>query len=149
MKFVCNLRQLPDRFKTSSLVLLLCVLTGPGALAQTEKSGFIKTFDGVQIHYVEAGKGDPIVFIPGWRMPGWIWQKQIDGVSDKYRVIAGDPRSQGESDNPNYGHLPETRARDYKQLVDQLGLKQPVLIGWAAGCGELLSFVEKFGGDGN
>jgi pimeloyl-ACP methyl ester carboxylesterase len=42
--------------------------------------------DGVQIHYVEAGQGDPIVFIPGWRMPGWIWQKQINGLSDKYRV---------------------------------------------------------------
>jgi non-heme chloroperoxidase len=104
--------------------------------------------DGVQIHYVEAGQGDPIVFIPGWRMPGWIWQKQINGLSDKYRVIAVDPRSQGESDKPNYGYLPETRARDYKELVDQLGLEQPVLIGWSMGCGELLSYVEQFGEDG-
>jgi non-heme chloroperoxidase len=148
MKFVCNLKELQGRCKTSSLVLLLCVLTGPGALAQAEKSGFIKTSDGVGIHYVEAGKGDPIVFIPGWRMPAWIWQKQIDGLSDKYRVIAVDPRSQGESDKPDYGHLPETRARDYKQVVDQLGLKQPVLIGWSMGCGELLSYVEQFGEDG-
>ncbi|MBV9873481.1 MAG: alpha/beta hydrolase, partial [Verrucomicrobia bacterium] len=148
MKLVLNLKQLKDRFKTSSLVLLLCLLTGTGALAQTEKSGFIKTSDGVRIHYVEAGNGDPIVFIPGWRMPGWIWQKQIDGLSNKYRVIAVDPRSQGESDKPNYGHLPETRARDYKQLVDQLGLKQPVLVGWSMACGELLSYVEQFGEEG-
>ena len=106
MKFVYKLKQLLNRCKTSSLAFLLCVLTGPGALAQTEKSGFIKTSDGIRIHYVEAGKGDPIVFIPGWRMPAWIWQKQIDGLSNKYRVIAVDPRSQGESDKPNYGHLP-------------------------------------------
>ena len=129
-------------------MLLLCVLTGPDAIAQTTKDGFIKTSDGIRIHYVEAGEGRPIVFIPGWRMPGWIWQKQIDGLSMKYRVIAVDPRSQGESDKPTYGHLPETRARDYKQLVDQLGLKQPVLIGWSMGCGELLSYVEQFGEDG-
>jgi non-heme chloroperoxidase len=148
MKFVPNLKQLQDRFKTSSLVFLLCLATGLGALAQTEKSGFVKTSDGVRIHYVDAGKGDPIVLVPGWRMPGWIWQKQIDGLSDKYRVIAVDPRSQGESDKPSYGHLPETRARDYKQVVDQLGLKQPVLIGWSMGCGELLSYVEQFGEDG-
>jgi microsomal epoxide hydrolase len=32
--------------------------------------------------------------------------------------------------------------------VDQLGLKQPVLIGWSMGCGELLSYVEQFGEDG-
>ena len=148
MKFVYKLKQLLNRCKTSSLAFLLCALTGPGALAQTEKSGFIKTSDGIRIHYVEAGKGDPIVFIPGWRMPAWIWQKQIDGLSNKYRVIAVDPRSQGESDKPNYGHLPETRARDYKQVVDQLGLKQPVLIGWSMGCGELLSYVDQFSEDG-
>jgi len=62
-------------------------------------------------------------------------------------VIAVDPRSQGESDKPTSGHLPETRARDYKELVDQLGLKQPVLVGWSMGCGELLSYVDQFGDD--
>ena len=129
-------------------ILLLCVLSGTRVIAQTTKSEFIKTSDGVRIHYVEAGEGRAIVFIPGWMMPGWIWQKQIDELSKRYRVIAVDPRSQGESDKPTYGHLPETRARDYKELVDQLGLKQPVLIGWSMGCGELLSYVEQFGDDG-
>jgi len=52
-------------------------------------------------------------------MAGWIWQQQIDELSKKYLMIAVDPRSRGESDKPNYGHLPETRARDYKELVDQ------------------------------
>jgi non-heme chloroperoxidase len=129
-------------------ILLLCILSGPRVIAQAAKSGFVKSTDGVRIHYVEAGKGRAIVFIPGWMMPGWIWQKQIDELSKNYRVIAVDPRSQGESDKPAYGHLPETRARDYKELVDQLGLKRPVLIGWSMGCGELLSYVEQFGEDG-
>ena len=78
-------------------------------------------------------------------MPAWIWQKQIDGLSGKYHVIAVDPRSQGESDKPPYGHLPENRAHDYKELVDHLGLKQPALIGWSMGCGELMKYVEQFG----
>ena len=126
-------------------ILLVCASIGPRVNARTTKGGFIKTSDGVRIHYVEAGAGRPIVFIPGWMMPGWIWEKQIDDLSKKYRVIAVDPRSQGESDKPNYGHLPETRARDYKDLVDQLGLNLPVLIGCSMGCGELLSYVEQFG----
>lgn len=130
------------------LSLLSCVfLMSHVVSAQVVKDGFIRTSDGTRIHYTEAGEGTAIVFIPGWRMPAWIWQKQIDGLSKKYRVIAVDPRSQGESDKPAYGHLPETRARDYKQLVDQLGLKQPVLVGWSMGCGELLSYVEQFGED--
>src|ERR1700733_3080814 len=137
--------------RTKAIAILLCVLSAASLAAQatatssTEKSGFIKTSDGARIHYLDSGSGRAIVFIPGWTMPAWIWQKQIDGLSKKYRVIAVDPRSQGESDKPTYGHLPETRARDYKELVDQLWLKQPVLIGWSMGCGELLSYVEQFG----
>jgi non-heme chloroperoxidase len=130
-------------------VFLLFVLSVPSLLSQTtlSKSGFIKTSDGVRIHYLESGTGRPIVFIPGWTMPAWIWQKQIDEFSKRYHVIAVDPRSQGESDKPNYGHMPETRSRDYKELVDQLGLKKPVLVGWSMGCGELVKYVEQFGTD--
>jgi len=127
-------------------ILLLCIVSASSLAAQT-KSGFFKTSDGISIHYLEAGTGRPIVFIPGWTMPAWIWQKQIDEFSRKYHVIAIDPRSQGESDKPIFGHLPETRARDYKELVDHLDLKQPILVGWSMACAELLKYAEQFGSD--
>ena len=119
----------------------------PNLIAQEVKSDFFKTSDGVRIHYLEAGSGRPIVFIPGWTMPAWIWQKQIDEFSKKYHVIAVDPRSQGESDQPSFGSLPETHAGDYKELVDHLALKQPVLVGWSMACGELIKYAEQFGSD--
>jgi non-heme chloroperoxidase len=137
--------------RTRLAVALVCILSVPGIIAQTAgqsaQGGSFKTSDGISIHFIEAGSGRAIVFIPGWTMPAWIWQKQIDEFSKRYHVIAVDPRSQGESDKPTYGHLPETRARDYKELVDHLGLKRPVLIGWSMGCGELLKYAEQFGAD--
>jgi len=129
------------------ILSLLYILVASLLVAQAPKSGFFQTSDNVKIHYVEAGSGRAIVFIPGWTMPYWIWQQQIDEFSKKYHVIAVDPRSQGESDKPPYGHLPETRARDYKELVDHLGLKQPVLVGWSMACGELVKYAEQFGSD--
>ena len=134
------------RTRLAVILLYIAVATSVAAQAQAKSASF-KTSDGINIHYLEAGSGHPIVFIPGWTMPAWIWQKQIDEFSKKYHVIAVDPRSQGESDKPTYGHLPETRARDYKELVDQLGLKHPVLVGWSMGCGELIKYVEQFGTD--
>src|SRR5580698_11091822 len=125
----------------------LGVTTQTPTTATTTKSGFFTTSDGIRIHYLEAGSGRPIVFVPGWTMPAWIWEKQIAEFSKKYRVIAVDPRSQGESEKTPNGHLPEARARDYKELVDQLGLKQPVLVGWSMACGELMKYVEKNGTD--
>ena len=131
--------------KIRPAAVLICMLTVHCVVAQTPKSDFFKTSDGIRIHYLEAGSGQPIVFIPGWTMPAWIWQKQIDEFSKKYHVVAVDPRSQGESDQPTFGHLPETRARDYKELVDHLALKKPVLVGWSMACGELAKYTEQFG----
>jgi len=129
-------------------MILLCIQLVPAIVtAHGTKSGFFKTSDNIRIHYLEAGSGRPIVLIPGWTMPAWIWQKQIDEFSKKYHVVAVDPRSQGESDKPTFGHLPETRARDYKELVDHLNLKQPVLVGWSMACGELVKYAELFGAD--
>jgi non-heme chloroperoxidase len=127
--------------------LLILVALSLSTSAQTPKSASFTTSDGVKIHFMEAGSGKPIVFIPGWTMPAWIWEKQIAEFSKKYHVIAVDPRSQGESDKPTRGHIPETRARDYKELVDHLALKQPVLVGWSMGCGELMKYAEQFGTD--
>src|ERR1700678_2643092 len=134
------------RNSTATLtVVLLCIASASLAVAQstaaTTKSGFFKTSDGIRIHYLEAGSGRPIVFIPGWTMPAWIWQKQIDEFSKHYHVGAVDPRSQREGDQPTYGSLPETRARDYKELVDHLGLNLPVLVGWSMACGELVKYA--------
>ena len=129
------------------IAVVVCLLVVPGVVAQTAKSDFFRTSDGVQIHYVESGSGRAIVFIPGWTMPLWIWQKQIDEFSRRYHVVAVDPRSQGESDKPTFGYLPETRARDYKELVDHLGLRQPVLVGWSMACGELVKYAEQFSTD--
>ena len=104
--------------RTRLAAILLCISSVPSVKAQATKSGFFKTSDGVRIHYLEAGSGRPIVFIPGWTMPAWIWQKQIDEFSKNYHVIAVDPRSQGESDKPPYGHLPEP-AHSLRQSADE------------------------------
>jgi non-heme chloroperoxidase len=125
--------------------LLLCVLPMLTLVGEETKSRFFKTADGIRIHYLDAGREEPLILVPGWTMPAWIWQKQIDEFSKRYRVIAVDPRSQGESDKPSFGHLPENRAHDYKQLIDQLGLKQPVLVGWSAGAADVMKYVEQFG----
>jgi microsomal epoxide hydrolase len=125
----------------------MCVWAVPSLVAQAPKSDSFKTSDGVRIHYIEAGSGRAIVFIPGWTMPAWIWQGQIDEFSKTYHVVAVDPRSQGESDKPTDGHLPEIRSRDYKELVEHLGLKRPVMVGWSMACGELVKYAEQFGSD--
>ncbi len=86
-----------------------------------------------------------LLFVPGWTMPAWIWEKQIDHFSKSHHVIAMDPRGQGESSKPTEGYFPAARARDIKAVVDQLKIAPVVLVGWSMGVGEVVSYVDQFG----
>jgi non-heme chloroperoxidase len=106
---------------------------------------FFATSDGVRLHYLEVGIGPTLVFVPGWTMPGRIWQAQIDYFSDRYRVVAFDPRAQGDSEKPAKGNYPERRAQDLKELIEHLGGVPVMTVGWSMGMTELLTYVEQFG----
>src|SRR4051794_6612744 len=131
----------------SLCVLFSFFLCSQLAFAASPKSDYFTTSDGVKIHFLEAGEGRAIVFIPGWTMPADIWQQQIDYFAPKYHVIAVDPRSQGDSDKAADGNFTERRAQDYKELVDHLKLDRPMLVGWSLAVSELLSYAEQFGAD--
>ena len=157
---------------SAALPFLLATLIAlaPSSNAAETKSAFITTADGVKIHYLEAGqqrvvlkqipderpmdegaralqpeKTPAILFVPGWTMPAWIWQKQIDYFSKNYRVVAMDPRSQGESSQTSEGLYPAARSRDIKAVVDQLHLAPVVLVGWSMAVTEVAAYVDQFG----
>jgi microsomal epoxide hydrolase len=86
-----------------------------------------------------------ILFVPGWTMPAWIWQSQIDYFAHDYRVVAMDPRSQGQSSQTNDGLYPAVRARDIKAVVDQLHLAPVVIVSWSMAVVETMAYVDQFG----
>jgi non-heme chloroperoxidase len=138
-------------------------VVAPTVGASMSNGGFVTASDGAKIHYIEAGVaaqasgsftaggisvpvGHPsILFVPGWTMPAWIWQQQIDHFAANYRVVAIDPRCQGESSQTADGLYPAQMARDIKAVVDQLHLAPVVLVGWSMAVVEALSYVDQFG----
>src|SRR5713101_1003229 len=85
---------------------LLVALASVPALAQTGKSEWVAVDRSTRIHYVDAGPhtdSPVVVLIPGWRFSADIWKLQIDHFSTTRRVIAIDPRSQGESTKTTEG----------------------------------------------
>jgi non-heme chloroperoxidase len=146
-----NMKTIP-RFQSAFVLAVALALLAPWARAQAEKptatkSGFVTSADGAKIHYIEAGKGSAILFVPGWTAPAWIWEKQITHFAEAHRVVAMDPRSQGESSQTAEGLYPAARARDIKAVVDQLKLAPVVLVGWSMGAAELAAYVDQFGTD--
>jgi pimeloyl-ACP methyl ester carboxylesterase len=59
--------------------------------------------DGYQIHYVDVGKGTPVLLIPGSYTTYRAWNSIIPFLSGKYRLLALDYVGTGDSDKPRSG----------------------------------------------
>jgi microsomal epoxide hydrolase len=127
--------------------LTLCLLTAASfanASVQAKSATFL-TSDGVSLHYLDSGSGAAVVFIPGWTMAADIFEPQINQLSSRFRVIALDPRSQGDSEKAPDGNYPARHAQDIKELLEHLQLQSAVLLGWSNGVPDVLTYVEQYG----
>jgi non-heme chloroperoxidase len=60
--------------KTVLQAILIGLIVAPCfaiAAEPTFKEGWFTTNDGVKLHYLEAGSGNPLVMIPGWSQSAW------------------------------------------------------------------------------
>jgi pimeloyl-ACP methyl ester carboxylesterase len=80
--------------------------------------------NGIQMHYVIGGHGDPIVLLHGWPQTWYEWRHVMPVLAKNYTVIAPDLRGLGDSSKPLTGYVGKTTAEDIHQLVSQLGFKQ-------------------------
>ena len=132
-----------------SVVLALLIVIAPRVAGQQSQipriSGFVTTSDGERLHYIEAGRGPAMLFVPGLTMPAMVWDLQVDYFSRSHRVVAIDPRSHGDSSHAKDGHEPDRMGRDIADVISQLKLAPVVLVGWSMGTPEVLGYINRFG----
>ncbi len=76
----------------------------------------------VRLHYVTAGRGDPLVLLHGWPQSWFEWRAVIEALADTCTLIAPDLRGLGDSSRPASGYDTDTLAADVWALVhDHLG----------------------------
>ncbi|MBM7129464.1 alpha/beta fold hydrolase [Dyella mobilis] len=113
------------------------------------RAGWVDVGDHVRIHYLQAGPDDAsrtLLLIPGWTVSSSIWSKQIAYFEARgFRVIAVDSRSQGGSTVVTTGNAPENRAADIAQVIEQLKVRNLVLVGWSQGVQDVAAYVARYG----
>ena len=107
----------------------------------------ITTNDGVRLALTEAGSGRPLVLVPGWSQTARQFAAQIDGLSDRYRVIAVDMRGHGQSAKPAHGYKIQRLARDLHDVLVALDLEDAAVAGHSMGSSVLWCYWDLFGAD--
>jgi pimeloyl-ACP methyl ester carboxylesterase len=97
------------------------------------KSVFV---NGDSLHYIDIGKGEPVVFIHGTLNDYRVWQMQLDTFSKNYRVIAYSrryafPNNQAYNDSADYS--PVIHAKDLAEFIKSLNLGAVHLVGHSYG----------------
>jgi pimeloyl-ACP methyl ester carboxylesterase len=112
-----------------------------------QQHSFVTTSDSVKIHYIDAGDGPVLVFVPGFSQSAAEFGKQIDDLARDHRVIAVDMRGHGESEKPNHGYRVARFAADLRDLLVTLDLRDVTLVGHSLGCTVVWCYWDLFAGE--
>jgi pimeloyl-ACP methyl ester carboxylesterase len=108
-----------------------------GAVAEATKgtvNGRAGSADGVEIVYTARGAGSvALVFIHGGLADRTFWAPQLDGLADRFRVVALDLAGHGESGRGRKAYTIDAWAEDVRAVVEALHLDRVVLIGNSLG----------------
>lgn len=89
--------------------------------------------DGLRLSVLEAGTGDPIIFVHGVVTTSNIFPKYVGAYAPDFRGIAVDLRGYGDSEKPATGFTIERFARDLIGLADALEIEKAVWVGVSMG----------------
>jgi pimeloyl-ACP methyl ester carboxylesterase len=84
---------------------------------------------GNRLHYLIAGKGDPVLLLHGYAQTSHMWRPLIAELAKAHTVIAPDLRGFGESAKPDGGYDKKTMAQDIHALAALLGHRRVGVVG--------------------
>ncbi|HET9138765.1 alpha/beta hydrolase [Actinophytocola sp.] len=97
--------------------------------------------NGIRLHYVSGGTGEPLVLLPAWPQTWWEYRKMMPALAQRYRVIVVEVRGMGGSDKPAGGYDKKSMARDVYEFVRALGYERVNIVGHDIGAMVAFSFA--------
>jgi pimeloyl-ACP methyl ester carboxylesterase len=90
--------------------------------------------DGLRVGYERAGQGPPVVLLHGYVGDGaTTWRGQLEGLSDRFTVVAWDMPGAGRSSDPPESFGLEGYADCLAGFIGRLGLERPHVVGLSLG----------------
>jgi len=128
-----------------ALMTTSIVVFGTSAMAQkVQPVAKDATVFSYKIHYLEAGRGAPVILLHGSGGEGARWMPTILGLAPDFRVIAPDQIGWGASDKPMTIYHGGVFAEFLARFMKEIGIPKAALIGQSMGAGVALQMAVKY-----
>jgi pimeloyl-ACP methyl ester carboxylesterase len=107
------------------------------------ESGTAKV-NGISLHYVRGGHGPPIILIHGFPQDWLEFRSIMPKLAERFTVVAVDLRGIGGSKATEARYDSASLATDIKQLVDELKLDHPYIVGHDLGGQVAFAFIQHY-----
>ncbi|MGO4213794.1 alpha/beta fold hydrolase [Terriglobus sp. 2YAB30_2] len=117
--------------------------SGPGQTrGAANPHPFVLARDGTRLFVQDWGSGRPIIFLSAWTFQSNVWGSHMAALTAHgFRCIAPDRRGHGRSDAPNTGYDLDTLVDDVSKIIDQLDLRDAVLVAHSMGSFEAARYL--------
>src|SRR4026207_2316376 len=112
-----------------AVILILSLMTAVTGQAQTWIQSRFASAGDVKLHYLIAGKGEPVILLHGYAQNSHMWRPLMVELAKTRLVLAPDLRGFGQSSKGNGGYDKKTMAQDIHALASSLGFKQASVVG--------------------
>ena len=104
----------------------------------------IANVDGVQLHYLNAGRGPAVILLHGFAETSRMWRPLLPVLAEKFTVIAPDLPGIGDSSIPESGIDMKTSASRIHALVRSLGIEKARVVGHDIGLMVAYAYATQF-----
>ena len=136
-------------FSCPAAVSLLCLFASFSATAYADPSNETiasrsAVADGVNLHYLTAGKGPALILLHGYAETSRMWRPIIPRLAERFTVIAPDLPGIGDSAIPANGMDMKTAATRMHALARSLGVAKARVVGHDIGLMVAYAYAAQF-----
>jgi len=126
------------------LILLIAINTNAQTRGRTGIEDRFAEVNGVRLHYLVAGTGNPVILLHGYAENSHMWRPLMVQLAKSHTVIAPDLRGFGQSSKPMTGYDKKTMAQDVHALAQSLGYQHEVVVGHDIGLMVAYAYAAQF-----
>ena len=100
--------------------------------------------NGIRMHYLVAGKGDPVILMHGYAQNSHMWRPAMRELAKNHLVVAPDLRGFGDTTKVESGYDKKSMAVDVHELAKKLGITKSGIAGHDIGLMVAYAYAAQF-----